>query len=103
MDLYVNVSVCHQLTMQLIVLFLKAFFEEKNRRKTNLLASDLFLKFLECLCKTFSDVGCIICEKKLILGLILTILIFLFAVPKLATQFLHSLKFLTHPISAIHV
>ena len=33
--------------------------------------------------------------------LILTILIFLFAVPKFVTQFLHSLKFLTPLISAI--
>ena len=35
--------------------------------------------------------------------LILTILIFPFAVSKLATQLLHSLKFLTHLISAIQL
>ena len=32
-DLYVNVSVCHQLTILLIVLFSEAFFEEKNLGK----------------------------------------------------------------------
>ena len=41
--------------------------------------------------------------KKVDFRLILTILIFLFAVPKLATQILHSLKYLTHLIFAIHV
>ena len=30
-DLYVNVSVCHQFTMLLIVLSSESFFEEKNR------------------------------------------------------------------------
>ena len=68
-----------------------------------LLATDLFFKFLDCLCKTFSDINCIIYEKKVDFRLIRAILIFLFAVPKLATQFLHSLKFLTHLISVIHV
>ena len=32
-DLYVNVSVCHQLTMLIIFLFSESVFEEKNRRK----------------------------------------------------------------------
>ena len=41
--------------------------------------------------------------KKVDFRLILTILIFLFAVPKLATQLLHSLKFFTHLISALQV
>ena len=50
-----------------------------------------------------SDINCIIYEKKVDFRLILTILIVLFAVPKLATQLSHSLKFLTHLISAILV
>ena len=53
-----------------------------------LLARDLFLKVLECLCKNFSDINLIIYEK-VDFRLILTILIFLFAVPKPATQLLH--------------
>ena len=61
-------------------------------KKLYLLARDLFLKFLECLLKIFSDINWIIYEKK-DFRLTLTILIFLFAVPKLATQLLHSLKF----------
>ena len=47
----------------------------------------------------FSDINCIIYGKKVDFRLILTILIFLFAVSKLATQL--RLKFLTHLISAI--
>ena len=69
----------------------------------HLLARDIFLKFLECLCKNFSDINRIIYENKFNFRLILTILIFLFAIPKLATQFLHSLKFLAHLISAVHL
>ena len=76
---------------------------ESWKSSVYLLARNLFLKFLECLCKNFSDINCIIYEKKVDFRLILTILIFLFAVPKLATQLLHSLKFLTHLISAIQV
>ena len=56
------------------------------------LAMDLFSKFVECLCENFSDINCIIYEKKVDFRLILIILIFLFAVPKLATQLLHSLN-----------
>ena len=63
-----------------------------------LLAVDLFLKFLECLCKNFSDINGIIYRKKIDFKLILTISMLLFAVPKFATQFLHSPKFLTHLI-----
>ena len=55
------------------------------------LARDLFLKFLECI-KTFPT-STALYTKKVDFRLILTILTFLFAVPKLATQFLHSLKF----------
>ena len=65
-----------------------------------LFASDLFSKVLECLCKTFLDINCIRYGN---FRLILTILVFLFDVPKLATQLLHSLKFGTYLISAIHV
>ena len=38
-DLYVNVSVCHQLTMLLIVLFSESFFSREKPRKTYLFAS----------------------------------------------------------------
>ena len=38
-----------------------------------LLASDLFLKFLECLCKNSSDINCIIYKKKVDFRLVLTI------------------------------
>ena len=42
------------------------------------------LNFWKCLCTYFSDINCIIYETIVDFGLILAILIFLFAVPKLA-------------------
>ena len=54
-----------------------------------LTARDLFLKFLECLCKNFSDINCIIYEKKVDFRLILTVLIFPFAVRKLTTHYVN--------------
>ena len=75
--------------------------EKVGKSSLYLLARDLFLKFLECLCKTFTSTA--LYTKKVDFRLILTILKFLFAVSKLATQLLHSLKFLTHLISAIQL
>ena len=42
--------------------------EKVGKSLLYLLARDLFLKFLECLRKDFSNINCIIYEKKLILG-----------------------------------
>ena len=61
-----------------------------------------FLNFWNVFVKTFPT-STALYTKKVDFRFILTILIFLFAVPKPATQFLHSLKFLTHLKSAIHV
>ena len=75
--------------------------EKRGKSSLYSLASVLFLKSLECV-KTFPT-STALYTKKVDFRLILTILIFLFAVPKLATQFSHSLKFLTHLISAIRI
>ena len=48
----------------------------------------IFEKFLECLCKNFPT-STALYTKKVDFRLILTILIFLFAVPKLVTQLHH--------------
>ena len=37
--------------------------EKDGKSSLYLLDKDLFLKFLECLCKTISDIDCIIYEK----------------------------------------
>ena len=76
---------------------------ESWEKLTILACQGFIFEVLGCLCKNFSDINCIIYEKEVDFRLILTILIFLFAVPKLATQLLHSPKFLTHLISAINI